>query len=347
MRKIKVIVADDSALMRKLISDMLNSDENIEVIKTAYNGRDLINKIQQEKPDVITLDIEMPIMGGIETLKEMKNMNSLIPTIVISGVSHRNTTLTMDCLHYGAFDFIAKPESGMSSRIIDIRNQLIEKVKLAASKSLSSHENKIIVSKEVNKKIDTNVKIQAVVIGASTGGPKALYKVITKFPNNMGVPIFVVQHMPVGFTKAFAERLNDNSNIRVKEAEDNESYMNNVVYIAPGGYHMEVERNGKISLNKEPPIWGVRPAVDKLFISASKVFGSHIVSAVLTGMGRDGADGTKIIKENGGITLSESESTCVIYGMPKAAYETGKVDIVAPIDNIANEIVKITTGFGR
>lgn len=352
MRKIKVIVADDSALMRKLISDMLNSDENIEVIKTAYNGRDLINKIQQEKPDVITLDIEMPIMGGIETLKEMKNMNKLIPTIVISGVSHRNTTLTMDCLHYGAFDFIAKPESGMSSKIIDIRNQLIEKVKLAVSKSLSSDENKVIankviVDKEMNKRIDTNVKVQAVVIGASTGGPKALYKVITKFPKNMGVPIFVVQHMPVGFTKAFAQRLNDNSNIRVKEAEDNESYMSNVVYIAPGGYHMEVEKNGKISLNKEPPIWGVRPAVDKLFISASKVFGSHIVSAVLTGMGRDGAEGTKIIKENGGITLSESESTCVIYGMPKAAYETGKVDIVAPIDNIANEIIKITTGFGR
>jgi len=347
MRKIKVIVADDSALMRRVISDMLNSDENIEVIKTAYNGKDLINKIQQEKPDVITLDIEMPIMSGIETLKEMKNMNTLIPTIVISGVSHRNTTLTMDCLHYGAFDFIAKPESDMSSKITDIKNQLVEKVKLAASKGLSAHENKITVNKEVNKGIDASIKIQAVVIGASTGGPKALYKVITKFPQNMGVPIFVVQHMPVGFTKAFAERLNDNSNIRVKEAEDNESYMNNVVYIAPGGYHMEVERNGKISLNKEPPIWGVRPAVDKLFISASKVFGSHIVSAVLTGMGRDGADGTKVIKENGGITLSESESTCVIYGMPKAAYETGKVDIVAPIDNIANEIIKITTGFRR
>lgn len=347
MKKIKVIVADDSALMRKLISDMLNSDENIEVIKTAYNGRDLINKIQQEKPDVITLDIEMPIMGGIETLKEMRNMNSLIPTIVISGVSHRNTTLTMDCLHYGAFDFIAKPESGMSSKVIDIKNQLIEKVKIAASKNLSSNENKVIISKGMSNGIDTSVKIQAVVIGASTGGPKALYKVITKFPQNMGVPIFVVQHMPVGFTKAFAERLNDNSNIRVKEAEDNESYMNNVVYIAPGGYHMEVGSNGRISLNKEPPIWGVRPAVDKLFISASKVFGSHIVSAVLTGMGRDGAEGTKTIKENGGITLSESESTCVIYGMPKAAYETGKVDIVAPIDNIANEIIKITTGFGR
>ncbi|MFL0251813.1 chemotaxis response regulator protein-glutamate methylesterase [Clostridium neuense] len=347
MKEIKVIVADDSALMRKLISDMLNSDENIEVIKTAYNGKDLINKIQVEKPDAITLDIEMPIMGGIETLKEMRRMNCLIPTIVISGVSHRNTTLTMDCLHYGAFDFIAKPSGGMASEIIDIKKQLIEKVKLAAYRNLNLYETKSVISKEEHKRIDNNVKIQAVVIGASTGGPKALYKVITKFPQNMGVPIFVVQHMPVGFTKAFAERLNDNSSIRVKEAEDNEIYENNVVYIAPGGYHMEIGSNGRISLNKEPPIWGVRPAVDKLFISASKVFGSHLVSAVLTGMGRDGANGTKIIKDNGGITLSESESTCVIYGMPKAAYETGKVDIVAPIDSIANEIIKITTDIRR
>lgn len=347
MEKIKVIVADDSALMRKFISDMLNSDANIEVIKTAYNGKDLINKIQIEKPDVITLDIEMPIMGGIETLKEMKRMNSSIPTIVISSLSHRNTTLTMECLHYGAFDFIAKPSGGMTSEIMDIQKQLIEKVKVAASRKLDSYEHKPIESRSERKIIDNNIKIQAVVIGASTGGPKALYKVITKFPQNMGVPIFVVQHMPVGFTKAFAERLNDNSSIHVKEAEDNEVYENDVVYIAPGGCHMEIGNSGKITLNKEPPIWGVRPAVDKLFISASKVFGSHLVSAVLTGMGRDGANGTKIIKDNGGITLSESESTCVIYGMPKAAYETGKVDIVAPIDNIANEIIRITTGFRR
>lgn len=349
MRKIKVIVTDDSALMRKLISDMLNSDNNIEVIKTAYNGKDLINKMQIEKPDVITIDIEMPFMGGIETLREMKKMDNSVPIIVISSLSQKNTTLTMECLYHGAFDFIAKPSNGASSVIMDIKNELIEKVKMAASKSLNLCEQKhpIVVSKEENKMVNSNTKIHAVVIGASTGGPKALYKVITKFTANMGVPIFVVQHMPVGFTKAFAERLNDNSSIRVKEAEDNENYVDNVVYIAPGGYHMEVESNGKISLNTQPPIWGVRPAVDKLFISASKVFGSHLVSAVLTGMGRDGANGTKVIKDNGGITLSESESTCVIYGMPKAAYETGKVDIVAPIDNVANEIIRITTGFRR
>lgn len=345
MEKIKVMIADDSALMRKLISDMLNSDDDIKVVKTAYNGKDLINKMQLERPDVITLDLEMPVMDGIETLKEMRRMDSSIPVIVVSGLSHRNAALTMECLHYGAFDFIPKPVSGISYEIKDIKEQLIEKVKVAALEN--SHENKTIANKEENKRIDSTIKIQAVVIGASTGGPKALYKVITKFPANIGVPIFVVQHMPVGFTKAFAERLNDNSNIRVKEAEDNESYTNNVVYIAPGGYHMEVDQRGKISLNKEPPIWGVRPAVDKLFVSASKVFGPHVVSAVLTGMGRDGADGTKVIKENGGITLSESESTCVIYGMPKAAYETGKVDIVAPIDNVADEIIRITTGFGR
>lgn len=182
--------------------------------------------------------------------------------------------------------------------------------------------------------------IKAVVIGASTGGPKALYNVITKFPKFLGVPVFVVQHMPVGFTKAFADRLDANSEIKVVEATDGENYQNNVVYIAPGGYHMEIWNDRKIHLNKEPAIWGVRPAVDKLFISASKVYGANIVSAVLTGMGRDGADGTQIIKQNGGLTISEDESTCVIYGMPKMAFETGAVDFVIPLDKVAEAIIK-------
>jgi len=185
------------------------------------------------------------------------------------------------------------------------------------------------------------------VIGASTGGPKALYSVITQFPQNMGVPVFVVQHMPAGFTKAFADRLDSNSKIKVLEAEDGMNVEKDTVYVAPGGFHMEVWRDKRIHLNKEPAIWGVRPAVDKLFISASKVYGENIISVILTGMGRDGAQGTVEIKENGGITLSEDESTCTIYGMPKAAYATGKVDLVLPIDKIANEIVKIIKFGGR
>jgi two-component system chemotaxis response regulator CheB len=352
LKNIKVLVVDDSALMRKIISDILNEDPDIEVIETARNGVDLFEKIKKKKPNVITLDLEMPLMNGIEVLKKLKESNISIPVIMLSSLTKEGTTQTMESLHYGAFDFVPKPSGTISIDINKVAYELILKVKSA----YSSYSLKSIAVKPVTKqKIDNTDyinkikgtsfgKIKAIVIGASTGGPKALYNVITKFPEFIGAPVFVVQHMPVGFTKAFAERLDANSEIKVVEASDDLIYENNVVYIAPGGYHMEVWKDGKIHLNTEPSIWGVRPAVDKLFISASKVYGSSIVSAVLTGMGRDGAEGTLIIKQNGGYTISEAESTCVIYGMPKMAFETGAVDFVLPIDRVADEIVDIVKG---
>lgn len=352
MKKIKVLVVDDSALMRKVISDMLNEMEDIEVIQTARNGEDLFVALRDYVPDVITLDVEMPKMNGIEALKQLKTEGIDIPVIMLSSLTKDGAKLTMDCLHLGAFDFVPKPSGGISIDIAKVQDELTLKVRTAytrysSNKQIDRKPKPVIDVKNnylrtANSRISN--KIEAVVIGASTGGPKALYNVITKFPKYLGVPVFVVQHMPVGFTKAFAERLDSNSEISVVEASDGESYKKDVVYIAPGGLHMQVDSSGRIKLNNEPAIWGVRPAVDKLFISASKVFESRIVSTVLTGMGRDGAQGTEFIKNNGGITISEDESTCVIYGMPKAAYETGKVDIVLPIEKIAEQIVKITKG---
>ncbi|SMC18024.1 two-component system, chemotaxis family, response regulator CheB [Clostridium acidisoli DSM 12555] len=352
MKNIKVLVVDDSALMRKIISDILNEDPAIEVIDTARNGVDLFEKLARKKPDVITLDLEMPLMNGIEVLKKFKTTNINIPIIMLSSLTKEGTKQTMESLHYGAFDFISKPSGVISIDINKVADELILKVKSAYSafslkdgQAKTPTRNKIDKTDYVSKIQNTSFgKIKAVVIGASTGGPKALYNVITKLPKLLGVPVFVVQHMPVGFTKAFAERLDANSEIKVVEASDGITYDNNVVYIAPGGYHMEVWNDGKIHLNTEPSIWGVRPAVDKLFISASKVYGPSIVSAVLTGMGRDGAEGTSIIKQNGGYTISEAESTCVIYGMPKMAFETGAVDFVLPIDKVADEIVDIVKG---
>lgn len=189
--------------------------------------------------------------------------------------------------------------------------------------------------------------IKAVVIGASTGGPKALYTVITDLPEHLGVPVFIVQHMPAGFTKAFAERLDNNSKMKVLEASDNETINNDTIYVAPGGYHMTIGSDMRIHLNTEPPIWGVRPAADKLFFSASHVYGAGLVSAVLTGMGKDGSKGTAEIKRNGGITIAEDESTCTIYGMPKAAYETGFVDEMLPINKIAYRIISIVNEHRR
>lgn len=367
MKKIKVLVVDDSALMRKIISDMIGEDESIKVVGTARNGKDLLEKLslnftKNNMPDVITLDVEMPKMDGITALGELKKSNINIPVIVLSSVSKEGKKRTMECLDMGAFDFLPKPSGTISLDINKVKTELVDKIKgayLANSVKLNKTQENIQLSipesekasavKAANSNVDRKIKkdINAVVIGASTGGPKALYSVITQFPQNMGVPVFVVQHMPAGFTKAFADRLDSNSKIKVLEAEDGMNVEKDTVYVAPGGFHMEVWRDKRIHLNKEPAIWGVRPAVDKLFISASKVYGENIISAVLTGMGKDGAQGTVKIKENGGITLSEDESTCTIYGMPKAAYATGKVDLVLPIGKIADEIVKIIKFGGR
>ncbi|QXE20213.1 chemotaxis response regulator protein-glutamate methylesterase [Clostridium sp. 001] len=367
MEKIKVLVVDDSALMRKIISDMIGEDESIKVVGTARNGKDLLEKLslnftKNNMPDVITLDVEMPKMDGITALGELKKSNINIPVIVLSSVSKEGKKRTMECLDMGAFDFLPKPSGTISLDINKVKTELVEKIKgayLANTVKTNKAQENIQLSIQKNEKastlkaassnVDRKIKkdINAVVIGASTGGPKALYSVITQFPQNMGVPVFVVQHMPAGFTKAFADRLDSNSKIKVLEAEDGMNVEKDTVYVAPGGFHMEVWRDKRIHLNKEPAIWGVRPAVDKLFISASKVYGENIISVVLTGMGRDGAQGTVEIKENGGITLSEDESTCTIYGMPKAAYATGKVDLVLPINKIANEIVKIIKFGGR
>lgn len=346
MKKIKVIVVDDSALMRKIISDIINSQEDMEVINIAKNGEDLLEKMSKDMPDVITLDVEMPKMDGISTLKEMKVKNYNVPVIMLSSISKQGTTLTMECLGNGAFDFIPKPSGAISLDIEKVAEELVDKIRLASNKNSQIEKNVVKSKVEINKSKPANLveknrtKINAVVIGASTGGPKALYKVITELPADLEVPVFVVQHMPVGFTKAFAERLHSNSKIKVVEASEGDVIEKNVVYVAPGGFHMEIGIDKKIHLNTDPTIWGVRPAVDKLFISAAKVYGAHLLSVVLTGMGKDGAQGTIEVKKVGGATISEDKSTCTIYGMPKAAYETGSVDQVLPLYEIADTIAR-------
>ncbi|MGV8982741.1 protein-glutamate methylesterase/protein-glutamine glutaminase [Clostridium sp.] len=326
--------------MRKIVSDMINAEPEMEVIDTARNGEELLAKIGRKIPDVITLDIEMPKMDGIVTLKQMKKNNINVPVIMLSSISKTGTELTMECLELGAFDFIAKPSGAISLDINKVKDELVEKIKLAFIQS--EGKNTLIYQKKIKTQVEHN--IEAVVIGASTGGPKALYKVITELPDNIGVPVLVVQHMPTGFTKAFAQRLNLNSKLKVIEAQDGDRVEKNIVYIAPGGFHMEIGLDKKIHLNTEPTIWGVRPAVDKLFLSATTVYGANLLSVILTGMGRDGAKGTEAVKDNGGITMAEHQSTCIIYGMPKAAFETGKVDEVIPLDKVAQEINKLVMG---
>lgn len=349
MRKINVLVVDDSALMRKVISDMINKESDMEVVDICRNGEELLQKLETSNADVITLDVEMPRMNGITALKHMKALKINTPVIMLSSLTKEGTQLTMECLKEGAFDFLLKPSETISFDFDKIKNDLIQKIRLAYGKKGSFSRISIRGSrlKEGITPGSEKRKIEAVVMGASTGGPKALYTVITALSKDLNVPVLVVQHMPAGFTKAFSERLCAASSLKVVEAEDGMSVERNVVYIAPGGFHMEVGNDKRIHLNSEPPIWGVRPAVDKLFKSAAAVYGSHLISVVLTGMGKDGAQGTAEIKNLGGITISEDESTCTIYGMPRAAFETGKVDFVLPLSNVAKEIEHLVANGGR
>jgi len=366
--KIKIIVVDDSAFMRKAISDMIESESSFEVVAKLRDGRELIDKVDKYNPDLITLDVHMRNLDGLATLKELKKLGKNYPIIMVSSATTEGSELTLECLDNGAISFITKPSGSISLDIAKVQKSLIEEIK-----SITNNTNRRKTINNIDKKVDfknintitcnntnmvkepkiikeniiaipKNKKIDAVVMGASTGGPKALQEVLTKLPSNLGVPVFVVQHMPEGFTKVFSERLDKTCPMNVIEAAEGMKINNDTIYIAKGGQHMTVGNNNLIHLNEEPPIWGVRPAVDKLFNSAIKVYGGNLVSVILTGMGRDGAEGTKNIKDNGGITISEDKSTCTIYGMPKAAFETGKVDLVIPINEIASSIIKIVKG---
>lgn len=344
MDKIKVAVVDDSAFMRKVITDFINTHEDMEVVAKFRNGKDLLMQVDNYKPDIITLDIEMPVLNGLETLKALKDLGMKYPVIMLSSLTSQNSVHTIECLELGAMDFVEKPSGTVFLSSDVFRDNLTEKIY-----AIVRNRNKIMSKTITPKKIIPIIKskpggIDAVIIGASTGGPRALQTVLTKIEGDIGVPILVVQHMPKGFTKAFADRLNGICQLKTVEAEDNMKIEKNTIYIAPGGYHMTVGADNRIKNNLEPSIWGVRPAVDKLFESAVKVYGGNLLSVILTGMGRDGAAGTVQVKDAGGITVAEDESTCTIYGMPKAAYETGKVDIVLQLQDISEKINYIVKG---
>ncbi len=342
MNKIRVLVVDDSAFMRRIISDMLSSDSSIEVVGTARDGIRAIEKLKTTEVDVITMDVEMPRMNGLETLKVINDKYN-IPIIMLSSFTKQGADITIDALEFGAFDFVQKPSARLDgSAADDMKDELISKVKLCCKDGDCKSDRKNEISTRKRQERPKMDDIKAVCIAASTGGPKALSKIIPMFPKNYRLPILIVQHMPGGFTKAFAERLNASSNIEVKEAEEGDSILPGMAYIAPGGYHMVVNKQGMISLNQEPPLHGVCPCADKLFLSAVENIKGKLVGVVLTGMGKDGSDGLEAIYKNNGVCIAEDESTCTIYGMPKSAVERGVVHKVLPLDHIVEEIINIT-----
>ncbi|HOD77632.1 MAG TPA: chemotaxis response regulator protein-glutamate methylesterase [Syntrophorhabdus sp.] len=340
---IRVIVVDDSSFMRSILTRMLEKDKDIKVVETAANGEEAIDKIERVKPDVVTLDIEMPVMNGIEALTKIMATNP-VPVIVLSALTREGAEVTMEALNLGACDFMTKDISdgplGMASK----EAELIGKVKDVAKRKFSFLVRRLeLLKRPVLINRDKRSKHAVLSIGASTGGPPALQHILTSFPQNFPVPIVIAQHMPKLFTQSFARRLNGLSQIEVKEAEDKEPLRPGLALIAPGDVHMGLKKNGKditVDFVKDAQ-YVYRPSVDHLMFSTAQIYDSSAIGVILTGMGNDGLVGLKELKRRNGFVIAQDEETCVVFGMPKAVINANIADVVLPIERISEEIIRV------
>ncbi|MDD4601074.1 MAG: chemotaxis response regulator protein-glutamate methylesterase [Negativicutes bacterium] len=342
---IKVLIVDDSAFMRKVLSDIFAAEVDFIVVDTARNGKDAVDKAKRLKPDVITMDVEMPVMDGIKAL-EVIMRETPTPVVMVSSLTRDGANATISALELGAVDFVAKTAGPISS-VTGIRNDILIKCRAAAKVNIvrlhHTHEKPVILPSQF---LTVTGDEQIVAIGTSTGGPRALQEIITRLPGNFPCGIVIVQHMPPGFTKSLADRLNSLSSITVKEAEHNDTIQPGVALIAPGDSHMTVERQGNkrvVHLNQNPPVNGHRPAVDPLFESVAQCYGKRALGVILTGMGHDGAKGIQVIKRQQGYTIAEDQSTAVVFWMPKSAIELGVIDKIVPLPSVAAEIIQIVS----
>jgi len=338
---IKALIVDDSLFMRTLVSDMLNSDPEIEVVDTAKNGKEAVDKIPKARPDCVTLDLAMPGWDGLTTLKHIMN-ECPVPVVILSAYSKRDSDITIRCLEVGAVGFVLKPSGELSLDIENVKHQLLEEVK-AASK-IEIKKLKSLTAKRPKRRGRKLVGVnKIIVIGASTGGLQTLESILLSLPTDFPSPIIVVQHLPnMFFTESLAERLNRDCELTVKVAESNEIIQAGKVYIAPGGSHMTLA-----SLpNREVTPWikeatsdSLTPSVDLAMQSVAKIFDGHTVGIILSGMGCDGREGMKAIKESGGETIVQDESS-LIFGMPKAVIDAGFADKVLPANKIAGAMME-------
>lgn len=339
MSKIKVLIVDDSAVVRKIFSEELSKYPDIEVIGVAPDPYVARDKIVNLKPDVITLDIEMPRMDGLTFLRKLMKYYPM-PTIIVSSLTPQGGKLTLEAMDIGAVDVVAKPNSAYS--VGDMSAQLAEKIRAASRARLIKHDETVRTDSEPMRALaQTSNKVIA--IGSSTGGTEALKAILTKMPPN-SPGIVMVQHMPANFTTAFAARLNDLSQITVKEAQDNDSVTPGTALLAPGNYHMILRRSGAryyVEVKTGPMVHHQRPAVDILFKSTAKYAGANAIGVILTGMGADGAEGLLEMKQAGASTIAQDEKSCVVFGMPKEAIKLGAADKVVSLEHIASEIVKM------
>ena len=345
---VRVLVVDDSFFMRTLVSDMLNSDPDIKVVGVSKDGNDALEKLKTLRPDVITLDYLMPGLSGLRTLKRIMRERPT-PVIMLSAYTEEGTATTIECLEAGAVDFVLKPSGAVSVDIEKVKDKLTEKIKRASKVNIRKIKS-ILARKRVKQFLAPGVvvKEKVFVIGSSTGGPSVLELILSELPSNFPAAILIVQHMPAKFTKTLAERLNRMSEIVVKEAEEGDVVESGKAYVAPGDFHMVVKRivtegvaRAIISLDQGPPVHGLRPSVDVTMKSVADVYGENAVGIILTGMGKDGAEGMRAIKRRNGKTIAQDEATSLIYGMPREVIEKGDADRVLPVFEISQGIVQL------
>ncbi len=345
---IRVLVVDDSVVVRRMLTDVLNGDSRITVVATAPNGAIALQKLTQVNPDLVLLDVEMPDMDGIETVQRLRETFPRLPVIMCSSLTERGADVTLRALAAGATDYVTKPTAAVTQadRLDSFKAQLVEKVLALGHASLlpgAPPPPRLPSMPTLAPVVRLGREpIAALCIGCSTGGPNALTEIFRSIPADLPVPILIVQHMPPLFTKMLAERLSASSGVRVVEAEHGASVEPGSVYIAPGDHHMVLGRDGVrvvTLLNREPPENSCRPAVDVLFRSAARFYGGGVLGCVLTGMGQDGARGARDIVEAGGAVIVQSADTCVVPSMPGAVVAAGLADKVLPLSQLAHELV--------
>jgi two-component system chemotaxis response regulator CheB len=345
MAAIRILVVDDSVVIRKLLSDTLSGDRGLEVVGTAGDGRIALAKIPLLKPDLITLDVEMPVMDGLETLAAVRKLYPKLPVIMFSTLTERGASATLDALSLGASDYATKPSNTGSPEVAieRIRAELIPKIK-ALCGQFSLRPTLLKGSRPAVKvRPRTNPRIEIVAIGTSTGGPNALAEVLPRIPNDFPVPIVVVQHMPPIFTRLLADRLASRSAIPVEEGSADVVLSPGHAWIAPGNFHMKVVRSGvnwRLNLSQGPPENSCRPAVDVLFRSVAAAYGANVLGAVMTGMGSDGVLGSRDIRDAGGNIIIQDEASSVVWGMPGLVQASGLADAAYPLEQLATEITR-------
>lgn len=367
-KKIKILVVDDTIVYRKAVSDVLAEIPNVEVVGVAHNGQIAMSKIRTLKPDLLTLDIEMPEMNGIEVLQQIQDQKLNVSCIMISTLTTEGGEMTMRALELGAVDFILKPATtNIASSKEMLRKLLTPLIKEFQKGQIRSRpplrpspqkpaivsQRQTLASSALQSRIapgkaaihPASGKSEIIAIGISTGGPNALGRMLPMLPKNIGVPILIVQHMPALFTKSLADSLNKKCTLSVKEAEDGEALKPNMIYIAPGGKQMKLvaAANGVdrlVKITDDPPENSCKPSADYLFRSIADYYVGRTTAVIMTGMGSDGTKGLMTLKKKGAFIIAQNRETCVVYGMPKAPAEMGLTNVVAPLDSIADEILK-------